>query len=123
MKQHLVNLLYEYYKQIYLSDRLHELGIKLPVRLENWEIVMDMVGIPKENWKEDENETQGNIRNWLYNKYLECIANIEKDQIIKVRKRTGEIKINERINEQSAKQHLSEYMDLVYYHYSMLKAS
>jgi hypothetical protein len=95
MKQHLVKLLLEQFKQDYLVSRLDELGIEMQVAsVDIAPIVYDIVGLPADNTAEYyhayEEGTPSAIgkkrfdsdycsRYWLVEKYYEMVTSLIKE--------------------------------------------
>lgn len=133
MKDSLVNLLFEEYKQECLFEELEQKGIDLTkVSVQIYDIVLDLVGFPKDNTKDydfnvlngaEHNPKFGELpddalfsRDWLYNKYYDTIQTIEKKQKIEV---IGKgLKMVEYSDEELIKSKLSNFVDWLYLEYS-----
>lgn len=104
MKEHLVELIFEEYKQICICVDLLTKGIDLEgFRVNNLDIVISLIGFPNDNsleydWDSIEglphNPKNGKIvdenlfvRDWLYDPYIELMDSIEKIQSFEVTKR------------------------------------
>ncbi len=133
MKDSLVNLLFEEYKQECLFGELVQRGIDLTnVTVQIYDIVLDLVGFPKDNTKDydfnvlngvEHNPKLGKLpddalccRDWLYNKYYDIMESIEKKQKIEVTNKG--LKMIEYNDEVLIKNKLSEFVDWLYLEYS-----
>jgi hypothetical protein len=129
MKESLVKLLFEEYKQICLFRELEKKGIDLNnIAVQNSEIVLDLVGFPEDNTLEYDlnsmNEIEHNpnggkkldddifCRDWLFNPYYDLIDSIEKKQKIEVTDKG--LKLVEEDDEILALEKISEYVDWLY---------
>ena len=135
MKEHLVNLLFEEYKQMSLFDELSSKGIELNnILVKKWDIVLDLIGFPKDNSSEydlnvmnglSHNPKRGKypdsnlfIRDWLYDKYYEAIGSIEMKQNITITDKG--LKVTEERDELTIKQKLDEYITWLFDEYENL---
>ena len=136
MKDSLINLLFEEYKQLCLFDELEKKGINLSnIAVQNLNIVIDLVGFPKENVKEydfdvlngmEHNPQNGKnpdknlfIRDWLFEKFFDLLSNVEKKQKIEVTEKG--LKMTETNDEKLIKIKIGEYVDWLFKEYFELK--
>jgi hypothetical protein len=135
MKDSLVNLLFEEFKQECLFEELEQKGIDLTkVSVQIYDIVLDLIGFPKDNTKDydfnalnglEHNPKLGKLlddnlccRDWLYDKYYDTIQTIEKKQKIEV---IGKgLKMVEYNDEELIKSKLSNFIDWLYLEYSKI---
>lgn len=134
MKKHLVNLLLEEFKQQAFFDEMDKLGVHFSkgVIVKNWDIVLDIIGFPKDNTLEydwDYINSSGELRDskkqlpdddlfcrdWLINNYCEVTNNIAKDQKIFVTDQG--LRIEEYVQEEKIKDRLAEHIDWLYDEY------
>lgn len=132
MKESLVNLLFEEYKQICLFDDLAKKGIDLnSILVQNSEIVFDLVGFPKDNTTEYDfhmvngfphDPKNGKMvddkmfcRDWLIDKYYDLVDSIEKKQKIEVVEKG--LRMVEYNDEKLIKEKLLEFVDWLYQEY------
>ncbi len=124
MKQALVNLLFEEYKQARLFDELEEKGIDFTdVAVNNLDSVCDIIGFPKsDNFRYIYNETtkmieesydkDGVSREYIYQKFDNIFDSIEKIQKIQVTDKG--LKMTEHEDEVLALKKISEFVDWLY---------
>jgi hypothetical protein len=132
MKDSLVNLLFEEFKQICLFEELEAKGIFLNnIAVQNLNIVIDLVGFPKDNVNEydyhslngmDHNPKHGKIidenlfiRDWLIDKFYEIVHNNEKKQKIEVTEKG--LKMTEVNDEKLIRIKIGEYVDWLFKEY------
>lgn len=135
MKNSLIDLLFEEYKQVCLFEDLEKKGIDLTkVTVNVSEIVFDLIGFPKDNTKEydfnvlnglEHNPKNGKLpdddfccRDWLYNKYFDTVSSIDKKQKIEVTDKG--LKMVEYDDEVLIKKKLGQFVDWLYLEYSNL---
>ncbi|UNY99867.1 hypothetical protein MQE36_05840 [Zhouia spongiae] len=135
MKESLVKLLFEEYKQICLFEELESKGIDLNrITVRNSEIVLDLIGFPKDNTRDydfnvlngqEHNPLRGKVpdddlfcRDWLYEKYHDIITSIEKKQRIDVTDKG--LKMVEYDDEVLIKSELKAFIDWLYSEYANL---
>jgi hypothetical protein len=135
MKDSLVALLFEEFKQECLFDELEKKGIDLTnITVQIYDIVLDLVGFPKDNTKDydfnalnglDHNPKFGKLpddalfsRDWLINKYYDTIQTIEKKQKIEVTDKG--LKMLEYNDEALIKSKLNDFVDWLYLEYSSI---
>lgn len=135
MKDSLVNLLFEEFKQECLFDELEQKGIDLTkVSVQIYDIILDLVGFPKDNTKDydfnvlnglEHNPKFGKLpddglccRDWLYDKYYDMIQTIEKKQKIEVTDKG--LKMVEYNDEELIKSKLNDFVDWLYLEYSKI---
>ncbi|WP_026776118.1 hypothetical protein [Polaribacter sp. Hel_I_88] len=133
MKDSLVNLLFEQFKQECLFEELEQKGIDLTkVSVQIYDIVLDLIGFPKDNTREydfnvlngaEHNPKFGKLpdvdlccRDWLYDKYYDTIQTIEKKQKIDVTDKG--LKMVEYNDEALIKSKLNGFVDWLYLEYS-----
>ncbi|QOD61101.1 hypothetical protein H9I45_01270 [Polaribacter haliotis] len=133
MKDSLVNLLFEEFKQECLFEELEQKGIDLTkVSVQIYDIVLDLIGFPKDNTKNydfnalnglEHNPKLGKLpdddlccRDWLYDKYYDTIQTIEKKQKIEVTDKG--LKMIEYNDEELIKSKLNDFVDWLYLEYS-----
>lgn len=82
MKENLVNLLYEEYKQIVLFEELEKKGICMnDILVNNSKIVFDIIGFPKEGLAVvGKNDVKGINRDWVLDKFYETIKGLKGDE-------------------------------------------
>ena len=136
MKDSLVDLLFEEYKQHCLFDELEKKGINLSnIAVQNLDIVIDLVGFPKENVKAydfdvlngmEHNPQNGKIpdenlfiRDWLFEKFFDLLGSVEKKQKIEVTEKG--LKMTEKNDEKLIKIKSGEYIDWLFQEYFELK--
>jgi len=129
MKKHLVNLLFEEFKQQAFFDDLEKKGLTLSdaIVVKNWEIVADIVGFPSDNTlgydfdfmnggQRNESKKLPDVemfcRDFLYNNYYDAIESIAKNQEIFVTD-TG-LAIKEYFEEKKIKETLATHIDWLY---------
>lgn len=135
MKESLVNLLFEEFKQECLFEELQQKGIDLTnIIVQNYDIVLDLVGFPKDNIKEydfnalnglEHNPKFGKLpdealfsRDWLYSSYYDIIQTVEKKQKIEVTDKG--LKMVEYNDEALIKNKLNDFVDWLYLEYSKI---
>jgi hypothetical protein len=135
MKESLMNLLFEEFKQECLFEELEQKGIDLTkVSVQIYNIVLDLVGFPKDNTKDydynalnglEHNPKLGKLpddnlycRDWLYNKYYDLTQSIKKKQKIEVT--DSGLKMVEYNDEELIKSKLSDFVDWLYLEYSKI---
>lgn len=135
MKDSLVNLMFEEYKQECLFADLQEKGIDLTrIVVQNFGIVLDLIGFPKDNTKDYDFNTHiegeyssesGKLpddnlysRDWLYDKYYDIILTVEKKQSIEVTDKG--LKMIEYNDEALIKFKLGDFVDWLYLEYSKI---
>ncbi len=136
MKNHLVNLLFEEFKQQAFFDDLEKKGLTLSdaIVVKNWEIVADIVGFPRDNTLEYDfdfmNGGQRNeskklpddemfCRDFLYNNYYDAIESIAKNQEIFVTDKG--LAIREYFQEEKIREKLGTHIDWLYETYEKYK--
>lgn len=128
MKNHLVSLLLEQFKQEYLVSRLDELGIEMQVAsIDITSIVYDMVGLPPDNtacyshpYLDGVPEAVGKkmfdsnycSRYWLSEKYQDCIAGLVKNVRLSAVSRGLTFECEKQ--EKEVKEALSVFVDWLY---------
>ena len=135
MKDSLVDLLFEEFKQESLFEELEQKGIDLTkISVKIYDIVLDLIGFQKDNTSTydfnvlnglEHNPKLGKLpdddlccRDWLYDKYYDMIQTIEKKQKIEVTDKG--LKMVEYNNEELIKSKLSEFVDWLYLEYSKI---
>lgn len=135
MKENLVDLMFEEFKQECLFEELQQKGIDLTrIVVQNFSIVLDMIGFPKDNKKEyDINVLMGRAHNpefgklpddnffcrdWLYEEFYDIILSIEKKQKIEVTDKG--LKMIEYNDEALIKSKLSDLVDWLFLEYSKM---
>lgn len=135
MKENLVDLLLEEYKQMSLFNELSTKGIELSnVLVKNSNIVLDLIGFPKDNSREydlyvidglNHDPKRGRypdknlfIRDWLFDEYYKIIDSIEMKQDITVTDKG--LKVTEEKDELVIKQKLDEYINWLFVEYKNL---
>ncbi|MBD3341540.1 MAG: hypothetical protein GF353_20720 [Candidatus Lokiarchaeota archaeon] len=130
MKEHLVNLLYEQAKQERYFKQIEEVGIEInsAICINNWDIVLDIIGFPKDNTTEydyDYINSGGEIRDErkripddsifcrdrFFEKYNEIIQDLSEQNIMV--SKSG-LYIEEIIDENKVKNNLLEYIEWLY---------
>lgn len=132
MKKHLVNLLFEQYKLTSFVGKLSDLGVEIDnLRINNHEIVLDIIGFPKDDQEEQLNRleaikalTSYDVKNPpdgffsredLYDRYLTTLVNLDTDESI-VLTHNGLI-LKKQDDENAVKQELAKYIDWLYQQY------
>jgi hypothetical protein len=132
MKKHLVNLLFEQYKLTSFVGKLSDLGVEIDnLRINNHEIVLDILGFPKDDQEEQLNRleaikalTSYDVKNPpdgffsredLYDRYLTTLVNLGTDESI-VLTHNGLI-LKKQDDENAVKQELAKYIDWLYQQY------
>lgn len=101
MDKHLVEILYTGYRISFLLEELEEKGIQIDfdkLDTSNWDVVVDIVGFPKDNsaeifmdhYKNEDNTNEDPFednselfcRDWLFNDYYDRIDSLKKEQDI-----------------------------------------
>jgi hypothetical protein len=133
MKESLVSLLLEEYKQLCLFNDLEKKGIDLNnITVNNSDIVYDLIGFPKDNMSEYDvnalndmphNSTNGKApdsnmfcRDWLYDAYYDVVVSIDKKQKIEVTDKG--LKMVEYDDELEIRNKLSDFVDWLYVEYT-----
>jgi hypothetical protein len=136
MKKHFVNLLFEQYKLTSFVGRLSDLGVEIDnLRINNHEIVLDMIGFPKDDQEEQLNRleaikalTSYDVKNPpngffnredLYDRYLTTLVNLGTDESI-VLTHNGLI-LKKLEDENSVKQELAKHIDWLYQQYQYVR--
>jgi hypothetical protein len=136
MKESLIKLLFEEYKQICLFEDLEKNGINLTkITVNNSDIVFDLIGFPKNNTLDyDFNVLNGmphnpkngiepdeNIfsRDWLFDKYYEAIFSVNKIQKIEIK--DNRLRMTELNDEKRIKEILNEFVEWLFEEYKNLK--
>ena len=128
MKEHLIEILYTGFRINHLLEELEEKGIQIDFNgldSSNWDIVVDIIGFPKDNSTEIlteyyKNQEESNddpfignddlfCRDWLMNDYFERLESLKKEQDIYFKDDLLKTKI--RHNEKAIKSVLSEHID------------
>lgn len=126
MKTHLIEILYTEFRINRLLDELEEKGIQIDFNgldFANWDIVVDIIGFPKDNsveiFTEFRNKEESNddpcdfgemfCRDWLMNDYFDRLKSLEKEQDIYFEDEL--LKTKTRYNEKAIKTALSEHID------------
>lgn len=129
MKNHLVNLLFEEFKQQAFFDDLEKKGLTISdaIVVNNWDIVADIVGFPSDNTLEYDfefiNDGQRNenkklpddemfCRDFLYDNFFDAIESIAKNQEIFVTDKG--LAIKEYFQEEKIKEKLASHIDWLY---------
>jgi len=129
MKNHLVNLLLEEFKQQAFFDDLEKKGLTISdaIVVNNWDIVADIVGFPSDNTLEYDfefiNGGQRNenkklpddemfCRDFLYDNFFDAIESIAKNQEIFVTDKG--LAIKEYFQEEKIKEKLASHIDWLY---------
>ncbi|WP_159467352.1 hypothetical protein [Dyadobacter sp. 3J3] len=136
MKNHLVNLLLEQYKQHFLFGDLEKRGIDLNnVAVNNLDIVLDIVGFPKDNSREYDLMTLENensiprsgkrskdknlfLRDWLWDKHYEICSDLNEGKEIFITDKGLEIKSG--AQETEVRERLLEYVEWLNIEFSKL---
>lgn len=136
MKESLINLLFEEYKQFCLFNELEKKGIEMNnITVNNSDIVYDLIGFPKDNTLDYDINSMNNLphnpenglevdnnffcRDWLYDKYYDTISSIDKVQKIEVTDKG--LKMTEHDDEKLIKKRLSEFIEWLYGEHDNLK--
>lgn len=99
MKKHLVNLLFEQYKLTSFVGKLSDFGAEIDnLRINNHEIILDIIGFPKDGQDEQSNRVEAIkalasydaknppdvffSREDLYDRYLTILVNLGVDESI-----------------------------------------
>ncbi len=128
MKEHLIEILYTGFRISHLLEELEEKGIQIDFKgldNSNWDVVVDIIGFPKDNSAEilteyykNKEESDGNplvdneemfCRDWLMNDYFERLESLKKEQDIYFKDDLLKTKV--RHNEKAIKNILSEHID------------
>ena len=132
MKNHLVNLLFEQYKLTSFVSKLSDLGVAIDnLHINNYEIVLDIIGFPKDNQEEQlrrseaikaftsydvKNPPDGFFsREDLYERYLTTFVNLGTDDSI-VLTHDGLI-MKKQEDEDTVKQELVKHINWLYRQY------
>ena len=116
MRKHLVNLLFEEYKQQCLFDELEKKGVELAgICVNNLDIILDIVGFPKDTYI-DKNTSIGNYvhfsRDILMHQYFEVYKTLAVQQKIFVS--PNGIEIESGADTEMVKRNLLEYINWLY---------
>ncbi|WP_394993587.1 hypothetical protein [Emticicia sp.] len=115
MKEHLVNLLFEEYKQQCLFDELVKKGVELAgICVNNLDIIIDIVGFPKDTYI-DKNTVEYDFnfsRDILMHQYYEVYRLLAAQQKIFVSPKGLEIESG--ADTETVKQNLLEYVNWLY---------
>ena len=128
MNEHLIEILYTGYRISFLLEELEEKGIQIDFNkldTSNWDIVVDIVGFPKDNsaeiltdyYKNEEEATDDPFvdnldlfcRDWLFNDYYDRIESLKKEQDIYFK--DDLLKTRVRHNDVEIKKVLSQHLD------------
>ncbi len=138
MKQHLVKLLLEEYKQQCLFNELAEKGVDMKnICVNNFDIVLDIIGFPPDNTIEydyDYLNSNGEIRDtskkifdnelfcrdWLFDTYSESMDQLIKEQKVSVSDLGMQIESG--ADRETAELKLSEFIDWLYTEFDKLKS-
>ena len=129
MREALIKLLFEEYKQICLFEDLEKKGIEMTrVAVDNLDAVIDLVGFPSDNTlhydilamngqpHDPDNglAPDDNLfcRDWLYDKHFDITDSIDKIQKIEVTDKG--LKMTEVDDERLIKEKLGKYVDWLY---------
>lgn len=116
MKKHLVNLLFEEYKQQCLFDELAKKGVELiGICINNLDVIYDIIGFPQEN---STNDTKLFSRDILFHKYYEIYKELTIQQKIYVSNKG--LQIESGAETETVKKGLLEYIDWLYDKFSQL---
>lgn len=138
MKDHLVNLLLEEYKQQCLFDELQNKGIGLmDVCVNNLDIVLDIIGFPKDNSigydflhlntdgtvrDEEKKIVDENLfcRDWLMEKHYEMFRTLSNQQKVCVTDKG--LQIESGADSETIHAKLLEYIEWLYIEYEQFKS-
>ncbi|MBL7558979.1 hypothetical protein JAO71_04100 [Olleya sp. YSTF-M6] len=128
MEEHLIEILYTGYRINFLLEELEEKGIQIDFNkldTSNWDVVVDIVGFPKDNsaeiltdyYKNGQDETDDPFvdnldlfcRDWLFNDYFDRVESLKKEQDIYFKDDLLKTKV--RHNEVEIKKVLSQHLD------------
>lgn len=133
MKASLIKLLFEEYKQNCLFSEFEKLGLDMRnLTVNNFDIVLDLVGFPKDNTTEYDfdliNYGEGSrdeskkipdayvfCRDWLSDKYYDMTFSIKKVQKIEVT--DNGLRMTEHDDVKLIREVLAEYVDWLYQEY------
>ncbi|WP_192820581.1 hypothetical protein [Rufibacter sp. LB8] len=137
MKEHLINLLLEEYKQQCLFDELEKRGIQMDkICVNNRDIVLDIIGFPRDNTLQydfDYINTGGDIlnptkkipdndmfcRDWLIDNFYDSIEKLKQEQRVSVT--NNGLKIEEEIDENAVRAQLAQHVDWLYKEFDKYK--
>lgn len=112
MVHHLVNLLFEEYKQQCLFDELEKKGIEMTgICVNNIDIIFDIIGFPRDT-KLHSNETFEFSRDLLHHKYYELYRVLAAEQ--KVFVSTKGLQIESGADDETVKNELLSYINWLY---------
>ncbi|WP_440999806.1 hypothetical protein [Fodinibius sp. SL11] len=131
MRKHLVDLLFEEFKQMRFFRKLEEQGITFRDfrQINNWDIVCDIIGIPEDNTLEydfdyinsggevrDESKKKPDdnmfCRDKYFGHYIETIDEVSEEQNI-IATDNG-LKVENEIDEEKIKKALGKHVDWLY---------
>ena len=125
MKEHLVNLLLEEYKQQCLFDELQNKGIGLmDICVNNTDIVLDIIGFPKDNSTNYDFTNGMNdkkmkaiddalfCRDWLTDKHFEMFSTLSNQQKVCVTDKG--LQIESGADNETVRAKLLEYIEWLY---------
>jgi len=134
MKEHLINLLFEEYKLSCFINKLNEIGLIMDrLNVKNHEIVMDIIGFPKDNTieflteKEQDTSIKFNrenppdeffCRDWLDEPFFDVVDGLNTKQNILLTDKG--LRIEEDQDESRIKLALSGYIDWLYEEFNKL---
>ncbi len=134
MKEHLINLLFEEYKLSCFINKLNEIGLIMDrLNVKNHEIVMDIIGFPKDNTieflteKEQDTSIRFNRKNppdeffcrdWLDEPFFDVVDGLNTKQNILLTDKG--LRIEEDQDESRIKLALSGYIDWLYEEFNKL---
>jgi hypothetical protein len=128
IREYLVNLLFEEFKQYLLIDKLYEIGIYVEkIRLNNWKIVIAILSFPKEispiyhfipiedgaETLHGKNQPNGDLFNCdLYcNKYFEFVEDLAQKQLKRMQNGRWDLRNSDYVE---VKKELGLYLDSLY---------
>jgi len=135
VKEHLIEFLFEEYKQMCVLDDLSNKGIEMDgLRVNNWDIVISLIGFPKDNSLDYDLQSQNGfphdpsngkmiddelfIRDFLYDPYFDLMETIDKIQTFVVTDKG--LKVKEENDERLIKIELGEYVDWLMQEYEKI---
>jgi hypothetical protein len=126
MRKHLVDLLYEEYKQKVFFKKVEASGLVFSdfELVDNWSIVLDFIGFPKENEEQLGYSIPNDAdtffsRTLLYKKYVMVLEEIDSEKNMVVSEE-GLIKISGKIDAELVKGRLASYVDWLFDEYEKL---
>jgi len=133
MKEHLVNLLLEEYKQHCLFDELQSKRIGLmDICVNNLDIVIDIIGFPRDNttdydftggMKDEKKKTVDDdlfCRDWLMDKHYEMFSTLSNQQKVCVTDKG--LQIASGADNDTVRTKLLEYIEWLYLEYEQFKS-